>query len=161
MPATVTRPWRVFAKIHQMTNSQQTDIKLESVSIEWLNADPERFCVLCKKEVGSGPVGFSKADPVGPVCDDCMLELHPELGMLLLFANAGRDLANHSRDPLEAAEYREGLMTLAKIYDVSAQWPRRSEAVFHYMRDLLKQILKRAADIPLDALIKMIGEPPN
>ena len=149
-----------------MTDSQQAaqagvDIELESVSIEWIEADSAPSCVLCQKEVGSGPVGFSKADPVGPVCDDCMLNLHPELGMLLLFANAGRDLANHSRDPLEAAEHRERLMTIAKIYDASAQWPRRTEAVLHYMRDLMRHILKRAAEIPLDAVIKMMGKPPN
>ena len=150
-----------------MTDSQQAaqagiDIELESVSIEWLDLAPCCvLCVLCNKEVGSGPVGFSKADPVGPVCDDCMLNLHPELGMLLLFANAGRDLANHSRDPMDAAEHREGLMTLAEIYDASAQWPRRTEALLHYMRDLTKHILKRAAQIPLDTVIKMIGKPPN
>ena len=135
--------------------------ELGPISIEWLedNAGP---CVACSDEVGRGPIGFKRTEPSGPVCDLCMLELHGDLGMLLLFANAGRHLASHVPEhALEASQQRTALMTFAKIYDLGAQWPWRPVAAMDFMRNFLKRLLKQMASIPLDAVIKVVGGPPN
>ncbi len=50
--------------------------------IVWLK-EQKGSCVLCGGETGVGAVGFHDADPIGPVCDSCMLEQERSLGDLL------------------------------------------------------------------------------
>lgn len=45
-------------------------------------------CVLCGVKTGVGAVGWHQADPIGPVCDTCMLERERTLGDLLRMARA-------------------------------------------------------------------------
>ena len=55
---------------------------MSDVSIVWLK-QPKGPCVLCGDETGVGAVGYHHADPIGPVCDSCMLEQERVLGELL------------------------------------------------------------------------------
>ena len=46
-------------------------------------------CVLCGDETGVGAVGWRhQGDPVGPVCDGCMVDRERTLGALLMKARA-------------------------------------------------------------------------
>ncbi len=57
-------------------------------SIVWLK-QPKGPCVLCGAETGVGAVGWRhQGDPVGPVCDSCMLGREETLGDLLRLARA-------------------------------------------------------------------------
>ncbi len=51
-------------------------------SIVWLK-QLKGLCVFCGDQTGVGVVGFHHADPIGPVCDSCMLERERILGELL------------------------------------------------------------------------------
>ena len=56
--------------------------------IVWLN-QPRGPCVLCGDETGVGAVGRRhEGDPIGPVCDSCMLDRERLLGELLRKARA-------------------------------------------------------------------------
>ena len=57
------------------------------VSIVWLK-DKKGPCVLCGGETDVGAVGWHQRDPIGPVCDACMLEREGFLGALLRKARA-------------------------------------------------------------------------
>ena len=147
--------------------SNNFELELGPISIEWLETDPGP-CAVCSGHVGWGPVGFRREQgeerekPAGPVCDSCLLNLSPDLGMLLLFANAARELASDlPEDFLVADRQRIALMTFAKIYDLVAQWPRRPYAFMSFLKDLFRHILKRAAQVPLEAMIKMFEGRPN
>ncbi len=57
-------------------------------SIVWLKQQSGP-CVLCGAEIGVGAVGWRhEGDPVGPVCDACMLNREETLGDLLKLVRA-------------------------------------------------------------------------
>ena len=56
---------------------------MSDFSIVWAEAS-KGPCVLCGTETGVGAVGWRhQGDPVGPVCDSCMLDREVVLGDLL------------------------------------------------------------------------------
>ncbi len=55
---------------------------MSDYSIIWLK-QLKGPCVFCGDETGVGAVGYHLADPLGPVCDACMLERERALGILL------------------------------------------------------------------------------
>ncbi len=60
---------------------------MSDVSIVWLK-EKQGPCVLCGNQTGAGLVGWHQGDPVGPVCDTCMVERERTLGALLRKARA-------------------------------------------------------------------------
>ena len=61
---------------------------MSDFSIVWLK-EQKGPCVLCGDETGVGAVGWRhQGDPVGPVCDRCMLDRERILGELLRRARA-------------------------------------------------------------------------
>ena len=128
-------------------------IKLWPYSIQWFLNTPGP-CARCRREVGSGPVGFRNSEPAGPLCDKCLLDQHFDMGMLLLMANVTRELAKQAtrRDALEAEPYRALLMTFSKVYDQGADWPLRRKEALGYLWDLMQQ----DDQVPLEAVLKMI-----
>ena len=74
-------------------------------------------------------------------------------------ANLNREFANQPKpdDPLEADGPKVALMTFSKIYDGIASWPRRRKAAF----ELLRKLLRGAAQVPLEAMFQMIDGDPN
>ncbi len=61
---------------------------MSDFSIVWLK-QPRGPCVLCGAETGVGAVGWRhQGDPIGPVCDSCMLKRERILGDLLRKARA-------------------------------------------------------------------------
>ena len=60
---------------------------MSDFSIVWLEqvVGP---CVLCGDDTGVGAVGWHQADPIGAVCDSCMLDQERILGALLIKARA-------------------------------------------------------------------------
>lgn len=113
-------------------------IELGPYSVQWLETDPGP-CAVCGREVGWGPVGFKMDDPLGPVCDTCLLELNTELGMLLLMAHTSRELAHQATSAADPREHLVGLLTFAKVYDQGAKWPRRRIAATQLVDELLKK----------------------
>lgn len=57
-----------------MKKAQQAEIELGTVSIQLFETDPGP-CITCGRQIGFGPVGFTKGEPRGPVCDGCLLAL--------------------------------------------------------------------------------------
>ncbi len=83
-------------------------------------------CFRCKAdEIGRGPVGFYINRPI---CDFCLLNGQPDLGMLLVHAHFARELARLRRLHRDVSgEALEFLSTWARIYDLASQpkWPPR------------------------------------
>ncbi len=59
-------------------------------AIVWLEQD-KGPCVFCEDKTGVGAVGWHQAEPVGTVCDACMLERENILGVELKKARAPRN----------------------------------------------------------------------
>ncbi len=55
---------------------------MSDFSIVWLK-QRKGPCIFCGDQTGVGAVGFHHGDPIGPVCDSCMLERERLLGELL------------------------------------------------------------------------------
>ena len=60
---------------------------MSDFSIVWLKQE-KGPCVLCGDETGVGAVGWHQENPIGPVCDACMLDRERTLGALLMKARA-------------------------------------------------------------------------
>jgi hypothetical protein len=60
---------------------------MSDFSIVWLK-EQKGPCVLCGGETCVGAAGWHQADPIGPVCDSCMLDRERILGALLRKARA-------------------------------------------------------------------------
>ena len=83
-----------------------------------LATDPGTPCHLCAAETGSGPVGYRDEEPL---CDLCLFEEAPELGMVLALVAVVRAYA--SIRPASADEHREALNELgffARMYELFA-----------------------------------------
>ncbi len=130
------------------------EIKLEPY-IQWLPESPGR-CVICDlTKVGSGLVGFRRDDPPGPVCDPCLIQLQPRLGMALLFLNICRELADDWPDQPEDQDRRsEVLMAVARLYHAqeSREWPMRPLRILKLMEEHGGPL----AEIPLDAWVRSL-----
>ena len=58
---------------------------MSDFAIVWLKQE-KGPCVLCGDETGVGAVGWHQSNPIGPVCDACMLDRERILGVLLMKA---------------------------------------------------------------------------
>ncbi len=86
---------------------------------------PGALCVACgSHDTGAGPVGFLDEEPI---CDLCLLEASPDLGLLLGVAAVNRAYAQGSGSPAEQQEALEELGACARIYHgvASRSWPLR------------------------------------
>ncbi len=155
------------------------ELKPGSISIKWLESNETGSCVICAGEVGFGPVGrlrasrntnvpgtsdapraANKESPDGAICDQCLLDHHLHLGLLMAFVNAGRELAKKVQEnPSEAERQKSALMIFASIYDLSSRWPRRPIVVYEFLSDLIARLLKQAAQVPRDVLGKLLDGP--
>ena len=103
---------------------------LPDFSIEWLERDEISICALCSGEVGSGPVGWHKGNPIGAVCDRCLTDHEPRLGAVLLTLNVVRKLAlTPAAGRAEAARAAHALMSYAYAYHRAQAWPSRIEGI--------------------------------
>ncbi len=95
-----------------LPRSTKTDDPLYTIRIA---DNPGTTCATCgKQETGSGPVGFLDDEPV---CDLCLLEGSPELGMVLALISVVRAYANMNGTPEERQAALEELGAFARIYD--------------------------------------------
>ncbi len=100
---------------------------LPDFSIEWLERDEISICALCSGEVGSGPVGWHKGNPIGAVCDRCLADYEPRLGAMLLAINVVRQLAAAPAAGKEdAGRAARALTAFAHAYHRAQDWPARS-----------------------------------
>lgn len=98
-----------------MHDASGADLAIDVVYSIRVATDPGSPCRLCAAETGSGPVGYREEEPV---CDLCLLENSPELGMLLAVAAVTR--ACGSVEIASAADRRDALNELgafARIYE--------------------------------------------
>ena len=110
-------------------------VELGDFCIEWLHSGAGP-CVLCEEETGTGPVGWHKADPVGPVCDRCMIDRERGLGALLMTANVMRELVEVPTEGDHSAydQVVMAMMAYARRYNiVESAWPIRR---FHFLEIL-------------------------
>ncbi|MCP3962304.1 MAG: hypothetical protein GY719_31055 [bacterium] len=72
-------------------------------------------------------MGWHKADPVGPLCDGCIVDKERGLGALLMTANVIRELSEMPDDPASYDRQVIALITYARLYNKveSATWPIR------------------------------------
>ncbi len=79
-------------------------------------------CFRCgADEIGCGPVGYYINRPI---CDFCLLDGEPDLGMLLVHAHFARELARLRelhRDRDVSGEALEFLSTWSRIYDLASR----------------------------------------
>ncbi len=91
------------------------DLAVDPVYSIRVATDPGSPCRLCASETGSGPVGYRGEEPV---CDLCLLENSPELGILLAVVAVTR--AYGSVEIASTADRRDALNELgafARIYE--------------------------------------------
>ena len=131
------------------------EAELGPVCIVWLDTAPGPCA--CGADIGIGPVGFH-LNPPGPVCDQCLLEMHKDVGMTMWMIHIARELANNATnvgDPLQADKYLVALMAFAKLYNLGATWPAREAAAMEFVQELQA----RMETIPWDALVKELAGP--
>ena len=93
--------------------------------IVWLEREPNA-CVLCRGEVGQGPVGWYRGNPIGPICDTCLIDNAPGLGRLVLTGNAVREFAVRNEREENSDEAALTMHAYARLYDqVESLWPIR------------------------------------
>lgn len=126
-------------------------LELGPLSIQWLEADPGPCG--CGREIGIGLVGF-RAEPPGPVCDVCCLDLHRDVGMAIWMIHAARLMAEQATgtgDPIHADRCMITLLKFAQIYHQGSTWPPRRAAVLELM-DELRTRLTNIADQAMPTL---------
>ena len=91
-------------------------------------------CARCGAETGSGAVGWSHARDQS-VCDACLIEVSPHLGMVLNVALLFREVGGiePDGDPIELV-YQ--VLTLARIYESAAAkvWPARKPGLIEFAK---------------------------
>ncbi len=91
-------------------------------------------CAVCGAETGSGVIGWS-AQEDRPLCDACLIEVSPHLGMalnvVLIFREVGQ--IEPDGDPIELV-YQ--VLTLARIYESAAVkvWPARKPGLIEFAK---------------------------
>ena len=105
-------------------------------------------CVLCGGETGAGPVGWHQGNPIGVVCDECLLHAERGLGAALRTLNVIRGLAVDPAADLEAYEQMASrLMIWVYVYHRTESWPIRPIAVLD----------KRSRDDSVPSLLQIVG----
>ena len=130
--------------------------EIEPYSIQWLSAYFGR-CVACDLRLrGCGVVGFKHNDFPGPICDACMMQVQPRLGMALFFINIGRELADDSpENSWDEDRHSAFLMASARLYHAleSREWPVRPIGIVDFMERHGKDL----GVIPLNAWVELLG----
>ena len=127
----MTMRWSIFSRSGRNgAADQQRDGSGDAAvdfCIEW-RSESAGPCVLCDSATGTGPVGWHKTDPIGPVCDTCMISAYRSLGAVLMTVNVIREIAA-TRVEDRSAQNRKviGILTYASRYHKteSATWPFR------------------------------------
>ncbi len=92
----------------------------EDFIIRWAATDPGS-CILCREQVGTGPIGWRSTSPAGPVCDACLSDHCSELAALLRLVNLARELADAPRTVAASLAFRGAALS----YHTRASWPLR------------------------------------
>ncbi len=91
-------------------------------------------CARCEAETGRGALGWSAVHN-RPVCDPCLIEVSPHLGMVLNVALIFREVGGMEPDgdPIELV-YQ--VLSLARIYEDAASkvWPARKPGLIEFAR---------------------------
>lgn len=107
------------------------------ISIRWVT-EPTGTCARCGEVVGRGPIGYQEGEEPGPVCDRCLIDAEPGLGMLLVAGNLMREVAQDAA--AERADLNQVLLLLvfAKLYDQAEgeHWPARPIAWRAWLEEL-------------------------
>ena len=119
-------------------------MSLNDFNVEWLEQEMGP-CVLRRGETGIGPVGWHKGNPIGPVCDSCMIDQDRGLGAMLMTVNVVRELAAihidadsgpQDIDPSTEEHVVLAMLTYARRYHkAESAWPVRK---FHFLEALAK-----------------------
>ena len=138
-------------------NGKRSVIKIELglYSVQWYDDDPGPCCK-CGREVGAGPGGFSTDETAGPLCDGCLLLLNKDLGNMVWLAHMARELAERAsklEDPWTVDQVLVTMMTFAKMYDQSAEWPRREAKADILMKELQARMAKKPWEELLQSVI--------
>ncbi len=106
---------------------------MKDYSIVFVDQDAG-VCARCGADAGSGPVGWS-ALAGRPVCDACLNEVSPHLGMVLNVALIFRQVGaiEPGGDPTELI-YQ--VLTLARIYQSASSkiWPARKPGLIEFAK---------------------------
>ncbi|MCP3963758.1 MAG: hypothetical protein GY719_38470, partial [bacterium] len=96
-------------------------------------------CATCGAETGSGVIGWS-AQEDRPLCDACLIEVSPHLGMVLNVALIFREVGGIEPDG-DPVELVYQVLTLARIYESAAGkiWPARKPGLIEFARRLAKR----------------------
>ncbi len=106
---------------------------MDAYSIIFIESDAGA-CARCGAEAGNGPVGWStEADRV--VCDTCLIEVSPHLGMMLNVALILRQVGaiGAGGNPTELI-YQ--VLMLARIYESASSkvWPSRKPGLIEFAK---------------------------
>ncbi len=127
---------------------------LSDFVIAWLDRPISR-CALCSGEIGAGPVGWHRGYPIGPVCDECLIDAERGLGAVLRTINLVRELAvDPATEGPSFDRAAKALMTWAYLYHRTEPWPVRPTALVEQLErksgkpgsDLLRLIWQRGSN---------------
>ncbi len=102
-------------------------------SIIFLHGDAGE-CARCGAHTGNGPVGWS-AQADRAVCDTCLIEVDPHLGMVLNVALIFRQVGAIEPDG-DPTELIYQVLTLARIYESACSkiWPARKPGLIEFAK---------------------------
>ncbi len=91
-------------------------------------------CARCGADAGSGPVGWSTQTDRA-ICDACLIEVSPHLGMVLNVALIFRQVGAIEPDG-DPTELIYQVLTLARIYESASSkvWPARKPGLIEFAK---------------------------
>jgi hypothetical protein len=116
-----------------LKNEQSEEMLMHSANyvLTWF-ADEAGPCKACTGQTGRGILGAVEIEQeVWPLCDNCLMELAPNLAIAMIAVQVVRELGALARDrvPPDAIVV---FLTFATLADRACDWPRR----MCFLRDL-------------------------
>lgn len=110
----------------------QEELVMADCSIVFVDA--AGTCAGCGRATGQGPVGWCGG---GPLCDGCLIERSPHLGMVLHVALLFREVGGIDPRERSAVDLAYQVLSLARIYEGAASgvWSARRAG----MRELVRR----------------------
>lgn len=101
-------------------------------SIRWLAADGGP-CNACTGKTGQGVLGVVEIEGAehAPLCDNCLMDLAPDLAIVMVAVQVLREIGEMAQDRVPPDTIAM-FLTFATATDRACQWPRR----IHFLRDL-------------------------